>query len=95
MTTAFQSNAFQDDGFQVDAAIVADLGAVETGDSLQSTATIAANIVVGTIYRPIPAKLPTIHARLKVKERGDSCTSTATIGFSPVTLDNDLLLIAA
>ncbi len=95
MATAFQASAFQDDGFQIDAAIVADLVAVEAGDSLQSTATTAADFVIGTISRPIPATLPTIRARLKVKERGDSCSSTATIGFSPVTLDNDLLLIAA
>jgi hypothetical protein len=103
MATAFQSNAFQNNAFQNDeVAIVADLDALESGDSLQSgaTATVSETFLGGSISRPmrLPFKFPrrpTIHGDLVVKERGDSCSSIATLGPNPVDMDNDLLLVAA
>lgn len=80
--------------------ISATLDATEAADTLASSATVPVqNEFVfggGLLPRPWqPLRFETIVAELDVKERGDTCESTATLGFDPVVMDNGWLLVAA
>jgi hypothetical protein len=76
------------------------LDATEAADTLESTTTITVVEEVdqgfgGPRHRVIRPRLEPIVAVLDIRERPDTCEATATLGFDPVAMDNDLLLIAA
>lgn len=81
-------------------AISASLDATEAADTLTSSATVSVVVqpVFGGSSRYLPFLMPRpdpIVAHLDVTERPDTCEATATLGFDPVAMDNDLLLLAA
>ncbi len=77
--------------------ISASLDATESADTLESTASHPQVSFVGGFSvpsMPMP-RLPTIIAALVATERGDTLESTVELGFDPVAMDNDWLLVAA
>ncbi len=82
-------------------AVTASLDATEAADTLTSSATVTVvdqPVSGGGISRPRPFPMllhQPIIAHLDVTERPDTCEATATLGFDPVAMDNDLLLMAA
>lgn len=78
--------------------IHATLDVTEAADTLEATATVSNAIFGGgAFFRPShrPPRLEPIHVRLDVREKPDTCEATVTLGFDPVEMDNNLLLIAA
>lgn len=80
--------------------IHASLDVTEAADTLESTATLSVPIIFGgvAVHRPKRIQRPQlepIHASLYATEIGDTLEAFVTLGFDPVAMDNDLLLVAA
>jgi hypothetical protein len=91
----FAANFFAASG-AASADITATLDATEAADTLVSSATLPVEEgVFGSFAVPRFFPRDPIIADLDVMERGDTLQSTVTLGFDPVAMDNDWLLVAA
>ena len=87
-------------GTSASGAITCTLDVTEAADTLESTATLSVPTIFGgvAVHRPRRVQRPQlepIHASLYATEIGDTLEAFVTLGFDPVAMDNDLLLIAA